>query len=126
MDKTITEKAKPYLAEIICTIITLALSIWLIGCEPTVPSLTAPVAAVTRAELQLEIEHLVDVAEQRMIALDKQDELRRMIFNNAQLIAQGGGVNPAGVVTTMMAIAGVGATVDGVRTRKKLKLLQSE
>ena len=95
--------------------------LWILGCPSTVNSIQDPKRKVTRAELQAEIDYMLSIAEVRFKDLEKLDQLKKILFNSSVLLASGGTVNPIGVVTSIAAILGVGATVDNVRKRKKLK-----
>lgn len=120
MTKSMLSKLNPYLGEIVATIITLAISFWLYGCQSTVLSLNGTKEKITRDQLQFELDSLLAAAEKRFADLDRQDEFKKYIIDQALIFAQGGTLNPIGVFTALAAIGGVGATVDSVRTRKKL------
>lgn len=103
--------------------ITMVIVIYLYGCEPKVKSLNATRLMVTRAELQLELEHIINTANLRMIDLDKQDRLRSLIVQNALVLVQGQPLNPLGLITAMAAVYGLGSVGSGVnRVVKKVKL----
>ncbi len=91
------------------------------GCEPKTKSLYESGGKITRAELQTELGLLLARAEAGTKDLDRQDKIRNLIFENAIFIAQGGQVNPVGVVTSIMALLGIGATVDDLRLRNERK-----
>ena len=100
-------------------ILIFALLLYAYGCESKTDSLIHPATKVTRVELQTELETLLTLGEARFSDLDRQDDLKQLVFNNALVIAQGGDVNPLGVLTTLAAIFGVGATADDIRLRKQ-------
>jgi len=77
---------------------------------------TAVKSLITREELSAELTYIASIAEKRFADLDRQDELRKMISEQAVIIAAGGSVNPAGVISLLMGIMGVGAVIDN---RKK-------
>lgn len=93
---------------IIATVVTVLIGLWLYACEPKVPSVMNNNILVTRAELQIELDQLLAIAEQRMIELDRQDAIRNVILQNALLIASGQPLNPIGLITAFAAIYGVG------------------
>jgi len=95
--------------------------IWMIGCNPTVQSLMTPTKMVTRQELQSELDFLIARANIRFAKLDQQDALRNAIAENALIWTQTGTINPAGLVLSLLALAGVGASVDNIRKRKVIK-----
>lgn len=91
------------------------------GCEPKTKSISGSGKMVNRIELQAELEHFVARAVTGQKDIDRQEQIRDMIFNQALVIAQGNQVNPIGVVTSLLALLGVGATVDDVRLRRERK-----
>lgn len=95
--------------------------IYAYGCEPKTKSLTRPGGKVTRIELQTELELFIARAAAGKKDLDRQDEIRDFIFNQALVIAQGNTVNPIGVLTGVLAILGIGATADDIRLRRQRK-----
>lgn len=97
------------------------LAFYAYGCEPKTKSLTDPAVKITRLELNEELDTLLIKAKIGEADLDRQEEIRNMIFNQTLLIAQGNQVNPIGIVTTLMAIFGIGATADDIRLRKQRK-----
>ena len=121
MRKILTELFNHERYESIAVLICSVLLFWFYGCASKIPSIINPTENVTRAQFELEIDAFYAKAEQRLTALDKQDELKALLFEKSLLIVQGGTVNPIGIVTSLAAILGIGATVDNVRTRKKLK-----
>jgi len=98
-----------------------AILFWTFGCEPTTQSLINPQEKINEAQLNSEIENLVRQTEIRFADLERQQELRQLIFNHAIVFAESGSVNPVGVITALMALFGVGATVDDVRLRQERK-----
>lgn len=105
--------------------ITIGLTIWLISCDSKVRSITNPAVKVTRAELQNELDYYLSQVNTRIDDLDRQDEVKKALFDASLLMAQGGAINPIAIITTMAAIGGIGATVDNVRKRKRIKTLEN-
>jgi len=118
--------------------IMLAIGVGILGfgfsCESRVPSILkntslAPNgtlstnATVTREELSAELAYISSIAEKRFADLDKQDALRKMISDQAVIIAAGGAVNPAGIISLLMGIMGVGAVIDN---RKKANTIVTQ
>ena len=101
----------------ICSLVLL----YAYGCQPKTKSLTQPDHKVTRSELQTEIEMLLAKARIGEADLERQEEIRNLIFNQTLLVAQGQPVSPLGVMTSILAILGIGATADDVRLRKQRK-----
>lgn len=96
--------------------------LFIYGCESQVLSLTGNGQKVNRAELNFELESYLRMAELRFTNLDKQDAVREVIFQNALLVFQTGGINPAGVATAVAAIYGIisGGTSVAKYARKKV------
>jgi len=105
---------------LICSgLICAMLFIYAIGCQPTTDSLITPGEQVTRAELNWEIESLMSKSKIRIDQLDRQQELRNLIFQQTIIAAETGAVNPIGLITSMLAVLGIGATADDIRLRKQ-------
>lgn len=111
---------KKHQSIIISLLVTVGICIYLTACEPKVKSLNKVNHLVTRAELQVEFDNIIDKFELRMIALDKQERLRELIMQNALLIAQGQPFNPVGILTGLAAI--YGAIQGGTNVSKRVKL----
>lgn len=91
------------------------------GCDSKTKSVLYPERKVTRAELQIEIDTMMQLAKFRMQDLDKQDEFKQWLFQQTIIVAQGGAVNPVGILTSLVGLLGIGATADNVRLRKQRK-----
>jgi len=92
------------------------------GCQPKTPSIINPDRKVTVGELQIEIDSLMTLSELRFADLRKQQEIKQFVFNQAIAIGQTGEVNPIGILTSLLAVLGMGATADDIRLRKQRKL----
>ncbi|KKN15625.1 hypothetical protein LCGC14_0984120 [marine sediment metagenome] len=86
------------------------------GCPPRVPSLIDDDTEVTRQELQLELDTIIQTAEFRMMDLDKQDQFRAIILQNALILVQGQPLNPIGILIGIAALYGVAQTASKVKT----------
>lgn len=93
------------------------LLLWLYSCDSKVRSLEHPGTRITRGELEAEVDLYLARVESRIRSLNRQDEIKQLIINNAVLFAEGGAVNPYGVMASIIGILGIGATVDNVRKR---------
>ena len=100
-------------AAIIC-----ALLIWTYGCESQVYSIIDPAKKVTRAELELETDYIIGQARLRLEDLDKQDEIKRLVLEQAAIFGTTGNFNPTGLLNTCISIA---AIAFGLDRNKKLK-----
>lgn len=76
------------------------------GCEPRVRSLVDRDKMVNRQELQLELDQFIGFAQLRMTDLDKQEQLRAIILQNALILVQGQPLNPVGIITAIAAVYG--------------------
>jgi len=120
--KTISHNRYFYLA----LLLALLFLLWILGCEPKVPSITQPMQKLTRNELQIEVDTYLALAKVRFEQLEKQEEFRRTIVNNAFIIAQGGELNPYGIITSFLSILGAGAVIDNRRKDKVIKDVKTE
>ena len=94
---------------------------WIYGCQSETKSLVDPERQVSRDELQLELNNYIGLAKIRFADLDRQDELKAVLLDNAALFAQTGTVNPYGILTTLVSVAAVGFGLDRNRKLKDLK-----
>lgn len=116
----------------IALLISAGLLIWTFGCRSMVGSLIEPDKRVTRDELALELDSecarleaeldlLIKRAAVKVAELDRQDEIKRKLFEFAAITAQAGTVNPAGVLALAGSILGFGAIVDNRIKDKVIK-----
>lgn len=91
---------------IITVLVSVVLCIYLYSCESQVKSLNDPERLVNRAELQLELDQFMSMAQLRMLDLDRQDAFRNIIIQNSLLVAQGQPFNPVGLITAIAGIYG--------------------
>ena len=126
--------AKSNMFLLIMLTIGIALLFWSFGCESRTQSilkgtnlegasLLNPKGTVNRQELTAELAYLTQIAETRFADLDRQDKLRELLASQAVVIATGGAVNPAGVISLLMGIMGIGAVIDN---RKKQSLITNQ
>lgn len=101
-------------------IVIVALVIWLYGCQSQVQSIIDPTKKVTRAELQLESDYLIGQLRVKMTDLDRQDELKMLLLEQAQIFGQTGTLNPTGLLNTAITI---GAISFGLNRNQKVKKL---
>lgn len=104
-------------------LVVLVLLFWFLGCEPKCKSIIDPTLQVTRSELDMEIDWIIKKANIEYTSLEKQEELREFLLQQAITAASTGTVNPIALMTSAAAILGLGATVDNVRKRKEIKRL---
>ena len=104
---------------------TAIILLYVFGCESTTRSLEDPQTKVTRAELQNELETILAKYELRNIELTRQDRIRDIITQNALIIAETGGANPIGIITTLLAVYGVGSATRDTKNAIKAKTKKS-
>ncbi len=114
-------KIKLNLHWIISIFICAALLFYALGCEPKTASLVDPEIKVDRLTIGSEIQLLLARSERAYEDLDRQIKIKNLIFQQGLVAVQGGTLNPIGILTTLMAIFGVGAATDDIRLRKKIK-----
>lgn len=112
-------------------ILTAILLVWTFGCESTVPS---PITGkkVTRSELQLEVQiqakrleseldNLQAQAALQFDSLDRQDEIKRKLYEFAAVTSTSGTFNPTGLITLAGTLIGLGAGIDNRIKDKVIK-----
>ena len=104
--------------------IAITVLIWAYGCQSEVTSIVNPTILVNRAELQLEVDNYLAVAELRFANLNRQDAVKETLFNTAIDFMQGGSVNPAAVALVLGNILGLGAIIDNARKRTHINTLK--
>lgn len=100
-------------------LICFAVLIFAHGCESKVPSIVNPAQRINRGELQIEVDSFIAIASLRFKDLDKQDKFKTTLFEQVSLWAQGGAINPTGLMMMLFGIIGTGATVDNVTKRRR-------
>ncbi len=91
------------------------------GCQVTAPSLLDPNIKVTRGELEIELQTLLDKAELRFSQINRQEQFRRELLNHALVISSSGTVNLYGLIPIALSLLGAGAVADNVRKRKVIR-----
>lgn len=109
---------------VIGIILAITILIWCYGCPSTVVSVHNPPKLVTRAELEIEVDHFLKLAEIRFIELDQQDEFKRTLFAMAMEFMAEGRINPAAIALVLGNLLGLGAVVDNVRKRTYINTLK--
>lgn len=105
----------------IAIIIAIGLGIWFFGCESMTTSPFNPGQKVTREQLIIQIETYKRNVELAFTDLDKQDLFKQKLAEIGLAIAEGGTVNPAGVVMSLLGVLGIGAVASN---RQKDSLLR--
>lgn len=92
--------------------------IWIHGCQSTCKSMIHPEERVTREGLQAEVDYLMAQAKVKLSDLDQQDEIKRLLLEQAAMFTTTGTFNPMGLLNTIISI---GAISFGLDRNKKLK-----
>lgn len=116
------QKLKDNLPLVIAMILCIGLLFWTVACPPRTQSIVSPETKVTAAELQLELDTIISTARLRMADLEKQQEFRDIILQNALLVIQTGTFNPLGIVTSLLTFYGVGSIANSTRKVVKKKV----
>ncbi len=110
---------------VITILITIGLVLYLYGCESTVKTLNGTGERVNRQQLQLELETYIATAKIRLASLDKQDEFRSIVLQNALILVQGQPFNPIGIISAVAAVYGItqGSSniTQAVKTKRRKK-----
>ena len=102
---------------IIAAIILCAILIWIYGCQSTVTSMMDPDKKINRDELKLETDYLIGQMQVKLADLDRQDEIKRLLLEQASIIATTGTFNPIGLINMALTI---GAIAFGLNRNQKL------
>lgn len=100
---------------IVVILITIAAITFIYSCESQTQSLLNDGQKVTRAELQLELNTVAEIAKIRIVDLDRQDAFKAIFMENALILVQGQPFNPVGLLTAVMAVLGIKQTVHTVK-----------
>lgn len=99
----------------VSVVIVVGLLIWSYGCESKVVSLSNSAVMVTRAELEVEIDSFMSTAEIRLSDLQRQDAIKRKLFEFAAAAAESGTVNRTGILSLISWILFGGVVIDNRR-----------
>jgi hypothetical protein len=109
--------------QILCFVLSAFIWLFYFGCESKVQSSLDPSAKVNRAQLEKEVELYLAKIDERFATLDLQDHIRKTISDNMAIVAGGGTFNGLGILASLFSVFGVGAAIDNLRYRKKVKEL---
>lgn len=123
MKDKILETLRHYQGTIVAVVVCALLVVWGFGCQVTTENPFEPGTTVTAKELNIEVEAYAKKAALAYEDIDRQEQIRSAILDAGLAYAQGGGVNPIGVASTLMGILGLGAVVDN---RKKDAVIKSK
>lgn len=107
-------------------ITALQLLVYGYGCQPKCRSILHPEIRITGAELTAEIKVLEAQINDRQLDLTQQQQIRDALFAAAMTAAQSGAINPVGLATSLAAILGIGAGIEGQVQKRKIKKVLKE
>jgi hypothetical protein len=110
----------------VAAILVIGVGVWLVGCESSVKSPFTPEQRVTRSQLIAQVESYNAGVKLAVASLDKQDLFRQYLVNEILAVAQGGTLNPSGIIVGLVGILGVGAVVDNRRKDTVIKVQKSQ
>lgn len=105
--------------------LSIIILMWAYSCESKVRSPLNPNQFVTRGELDVEVESFLARAKLKYADLDRQDEFKRIVFENAIGYAQGKPINPIGVIMSIGSLLGICAVIDNQRKDVHIKTMKS-
>ncbi len=91
------------------------------GCQPKCRSIFHPEIRITGSELNAEITMLEAQINDRQLDLQQQQQIRDALFAAATTAARSGAINPVGLATSLAAILGIGAGIEGQVQKRKIK-----
>jgi len=103
---------------IIAAVLICGLLFWIYGCQSQVRSIIKPTSKITRAELEIEVDYLLAQARIKLEDLDRQDEIKRLLLEQAAIFSSTGTFNLTGLLNTAITI---GAISFGLNRNQKLK-----
>ena len=119
----ILRTARHYQGTIVAFTACIALCAWGLGCQVTTVSPFDPGTKVTKAELEIEVDAYASKVSLAYRDIGKQEAIRKAILEAGLAYAQGGGVSPLGLASTLAGIMGLGLVVDN---RKKDAVIKSK
>lgn len=124
------EEVRHYKWTTVGIVLSLSILMWVYGCQT---ELTSPISEepVTQSEFNLEVEQEVErlqneaerlelVATNMNKKFEQVDQIKNSLFNALVVVAEGGAVNPLGVLVSVAGVLGLGHYADN---REKDRLL---
>lgn len=125
MWKKITEFCNHERYQVISVALCLVIIVTGLCCESQTTSIIDPTKKITRAQLNAELEKMAIDLDQRYAELDKQDELKAVLYEHLMLWTTTGTFNPTALVPLLASLLGVGAITDNVRKRITIKKMNN-
>lgn len=119
----VLEFIRHYQGTVAAFVVCAALVVWGLGCQVTTENPFDPAEKVTQSELEAEVQLYVAKVQTAYDDIERQEAIRAALLEAGLAYAQGGGVNPIGLATTLMGIVGIGAVYDN---RKKDAVIKSK
>lgn len=118
--------------KVIFTSVTLLGGVLLYSCDLRLKSPMDPSQKLTQQEMEAALNAWIIEQESKLNLMvvktegqfrkfEQFQQLKEIAFNSSVAFIQNGGINPAALLFQIGTIFGIGAVVDDVRTRKKLK-----
>jgi hypothetical protein len=123
MKDKILETLRHYQGTIAAVVVCIILVVIGFGCQVTTENPFEPGTKVTAEELDIAVRAYADKAALAYADIERQEQIRAAVLEAGLAYAQGGGVNPIGLASTMMGILGLGAIADN---RAKDKVIKSK
>ena len=105
----------------VAVILALTVFVWLAGCPPRAPSPLDPSQKLTAEQLAAELDFIIAKFGISQADIAQQEQIRKVIINNALLIAETGTLNPLGILTGLAALYGAGSATNSVKNVLKKK-----
>lgn len=98
-----------------------ALLFYAYGCDVKTRSLFDPTISVTKDQYDLEVQRMTNMFMAGYQDIEKKTAFRDLILQQSLTYTTTGTIDPIGVISSIMILLGVGAGVDDLKVRKKLK-----
>lgn len=110
---------------LISTVLISIILLWVYACQSSVRSIVHPERMVNRDDLQAEVDNFIRQAEIKFADLNRQDEIKRTLFEAAITSAKGAPINPIAIALTLGNILGIGAIIDNQRKDVHIKTMKN-
>lgn len=117
----VLETLRHYQGTVAAVVICVLLVVWGLGCAVTTTSPFDPSKKVTARELDVEVNAYADRTVLAYEDIKRKEQIRATILEAGLAYAQGGGINPLGVISTLAGIVGVGSVIDNRRKDSVIK-----
>ena len=122
MDKLL-KTLRHYQGTAAAIVVCILLVVFGYGCAVTVTSPFNPAEKVTASELDIEVAAYANKVTLAYEDIERKEQIRATILEAGLAYAQGGGINPLGLATTLMGVVGLGSIIDN---RRKDSIIKSK